>query len=91
MVTMANLMKDCRVLLTSTLYGLLGFVVIIADLVINIILWRSHDLFSIYVFPLLMVTGYDSGGYDMDDNEIGIFLGISSVFAILYQVRQLHS
>ena len=35
-VTMANLMKDRRVLLTSTLYGLLGFVVIIADLVIYI-------------------------------------------------------
>ena len=36
MVTMANLMKDRRVLLTSALYGLLGFVVIIADLVIYI-------------------------------------------------------
>ena len=36
MVTMANLMKDRRVLLTSTLYGLLGFVVIIADLVIYV-------------------------------------------------------
>ena len=33
-----------------------------------------------------MVTGFESGGYDMDDNEIGIFLSISSVFAILYQV-----
>ena len=33
-----------------------------------------------------MVTGYESGGYDMDDNEIGIFLSISSVFAIFYQV-----
>ena len=33
-----------------------------------------------------MVTGYESGGYDMNDNEIGIFLSISSVFAILYQV-----
>ena len=32
-VMTANLMKDCRVLLTSTLYGLLAFCVIIADLV----------------------------------------------------------
>ena len=38
------------------------------------------------VFPLLMVTGYHSGGYDMDDNEIGIFLSISSLVSILYQV-----
>ena len=26
----------------------------------------------------------------MDDNEIGVFLGISSVFAILYQVRYVY-
>ena len=35
-VTMASLMKDRRVLLTSTLYGLLAFAVIISDLVIHI-------------------------------------------------------
>ena len=33
LVTMGNLMKDRRVLLTSALYGLLAFTVIIVDLV----------------------------------------------------------
>ena len=48
-VIMAGLMKDRRVLLASTLYGLLAFAVIIADLVASFFykVWRSHDLFSI--------------------------------------------
>ena len=33
-----------------------------------------------------MVTDHRHGGYDMDDNEIGIFLSISSLAAVLYQV-----
>ena len=48
LVTMANLMKDRRVLLTSALYGLLAFTVIMVDLVLYFTIckiWRSHDLF----------------------------------------------
>ena len=34
-----------------------------------------------------MVTDHRHGGYDMDDNEIGIFLSISSLASVLYQVN----
>ena len=34
-----------------------------------------------------MVTDHQHGGYDMDDNEIGIFLSISSFASVLYQVN----
>ena len=33
-----------------------------------------------------MVTDRRHGGYDMDDNEIGIFLSIAAVFQVSYQV-----
>ena len=34
-----------------------------------------------------MVTDHHRGGYDMDNNEIEIFLSIAAVFQVLYQVN----
>ena len=38
-----------------------------------------------------MVTDRQHGGYDMDDNEIGIFLSIAAIFQVLYQVNYIAS
>ena len=37
-------------------------------------------------FPLLMVTDHEHGGYDLDDNEIGVFISIMAVVHIFFQV-----
>ena len=34
-----------------------------------------------------MVTNHEHGGYQMDDNEIGMFVMIVAVVQIFYQVR----
>jgi len=86
---MAYLMKDHRVFLSTTLYGLLGFAAIVLNEVIFSPMQcnkRSHDL-SQQNFPLLMVTDHHNGGYDMDDNEIGILLSIAAFFQVSYQVQ----
>ena len=36
--------------------------------------------------PLLLVTDHDSGGYNMDDSEIGIALMSVAFFQLLWQV-----
>ena len=33
-----------------------------------------------------MVTDYEHGGYNLDDNEIGTFITIIGVMQLLYQV-----
>ena len=33
-----------------------------------------------------MVTSHSDGGYDMDDNEIGLFLSIAAFIQIFYLV-----
>ena len=45
------------------------------------------------VFPLLMVTGHDSGGYSMDDNEIGVITMAAGILQLVWQVKhnQLHT
>ncbi|XP_065901217.1 uncharacterized protein [Dysidea avara] len=68
LTTVAKLMKDRRVFLTTTIYAEMGFIVIII-----------YEL-----FPLLMVTSHSDGGYDMDDNEIGLFLSIAAFIQIFY-------
>ena len=34
-----------------------------------------------------MVTNHEHGGYQMDDNEIGMFVMIVAIVQIFYQVR----
>ncbi|XP_065901214.1 uncharacterized protein [Dysidea avara] len=70
LVTMAKLMMDRRVLLATSLYGLLGFDVIIIN----------------ELFPLLMVTDHSNGGYNMDDSTLGVFITIGASFSFFYQV-----
>ena len=44
-------------------------------------IYSSHQL-----IPLLLVTDHDSGGYDMDDSEIGVVLMSTAAFQFLWQV-----
>lgn len=41
------------------------------------------------LFPLLLVTGHEYGGYDMDDSEIGIVLMTAASVQLLFQVRNM--
>ena len=34
-----------------------------------------------------MVTNHEHGGYQMDDNEIGMFVMIVAIVALFYQVK----
>ena len=38
------------------------------------------------LFPLLMVTGTQHGGYSLDENEISLVLSMTSVAELIYQV-----
>ena len=38
------------------------------------------------LIPLLLVTDHDSGGYNMDDSEIGVVLMSVAGFQFLWQV-----
>lgn len=40
------------------------------------------------LFPLLLVTGHEYGGYDMDDSEIGVILMTTAMVQLLFQVKQ---
>ena len=39
------------------------------------------------LIPLLLVTDHDSGGYNMDDSEIGVVLMSVAGFQFLWQVH----
>ena len=39
-------------------------------------------------FPLLMVTDYHHGGYNLDDNEIGMVIICSGIVPLIWQVRR---
>jgi MFS family permease len=67
---MSQLLRDRRVVLSVSLYGLAGFVqVMLTEL-----------------FPLLMVNNYENGGYHMDDNEIAVAITVGVVFQLLFQI-----
>ena len=42
--------------------------------------------FFIQLVPLLLVTDHDSGGYNMDDSEIGVVLMSVAVIQLLWLV-----
>ena len=39
----------------------------------------------------MLVTDHDSGGYDMDDSEIGVVLMAAAVLQLMFQVYTLYS
>ena len=39
--------------------------------------------------PLLLVTDHDSGGYNMDDSEIGVVLMSVAAIQLLWQVQNI--
>ena len=45
-----------------------------------------HASFSSQLFSLLMVTDHQHGGYNMDDNEIGVMFSIVAVVQLFFQV-----
>ena len=44
---------------------------------------------TVQLFPLLMVTYHEHGGYRMDSSEIGVVLMVVGVFQPLFQVRSM--
>ena len=42
---------------------------------------------SLQLLPLLMVTNHEHGGYNMDDNEIGVVLMVVAVSQLVWQVN----
>ena len=51
------------------------------------IIFQLYEFPPIQLFPLLVVTSYKHGGYNMDDNEIGVVLTVASVVQLLWQVN----
>ena len=43
-------------------------------------------MFSSQVVPLLLVTDYAHGGYNMTDTDIGVFVMAVAIFQIFFQV-----
>lgn len=64
-----RLLLDRRVILTTVIYGLMGYAAIITN----------------ELFPLLMVTSHVHGGYEMDDNEIATLTMIAAAAQLVYQ------
>ena len=49
----------------------------------------DHLYYTVQLFPLLMVTYHEHGGYRMDSSEIGVVLMVVGVFQLLWQVRSI--
>ena len=80
-----RLFLDRRVMLSTVVYGLMGYAAIMTNEVSYI--KRDLKLIIFQLFPLLMVTDHAHGGYQMDDNEIATFTMIVAGVQLVYQVN----
>ncbi|KAI8482316.1 hypothetical protein Bbelb_399070 [Branchiostoma belcheri] len=69
---LSRLVWDRRVMLSSLLYGLLAFVAIAVS----------------QLLPLLLVSGYDHGGFGMDSRQISIVVSVLGAVVMADQVGQ---
>ena len=55
--------------------------------ILSLLILFRYLFLPVQLFPLLVVTGYKYGGYNFDDNEIGVVLTAASVFQLSWQVK----